>query len=347
VSPSIARPVSETSLPSVSVVVPTYDEEPWIVDCLESLGLQDYAGIAEILVVDGRSRDATRDLVARRSSADGRIALLDNPGRSAAAAMNVGLDAARGDLLVRADAHARYAPDYVGRCVEVLTETGADDVGGPMRPVGTTRFGRAVAAVTSSRIGMGSGAFHWATDRRDVDTVYLGCYRTDALRELGGWDADGLQWAAEDHELNHRLRRTGGRIVCDPSIRSWYFPRDTPRALWRQYRNYGVGKVSTLAKHRTLPTLRPLAPAALVAGTAIGFGLAVGRGRAGALLPTAVWAGAVAVAGARMGRTPGVDGGRAVAALGICHLAYGVGFWSGVGRVLAGRGFDRLPAGSR
>jgi succinoglycan biosynthesis protein ExoA len=339
--------VSEISLPTVSVVVPTYDEEPWIVDCLESLGLQDYAGIAEILVVDGRSRDATRDLVARRRSVDARVRLLDNPARSAAAAMNVGLAAARGEVLVRADAHARYAPDYVRRCVEVMAETGADDVGGPMRPVGTTRFGRAVAAVTSSRIGMGSGAFHWATDRRDVDTVYLGCYRTDRLRALGGWDADGLQWAAEDHELNHRLRRDGGRIVCDPTIRSWYFPRETPRTLWRQYRNYGVGKVSTLAKHRTLPTIRPLAPAALVAGTAVGLVLAVTRNRPAYLAPTVAWAGSVACAGARMGRAPGVDGPRAVGALAICHTAYGVGFWSGIGRVLRGRSFDRLPTGSR
>lgn len=340
-------PVSETSLPSVSIVVPTYDEEPWIVDCLESLGLQDYPAIAEILVVDGRSRDATRELVARRREVDARVTLLDNPERSAAAAMNAGLAVARGDLLVRADAHARYAPDYVRRCAEVLTETGADDVGGPMRPLGTTRFGRAVAAATSSRIGMGTGAFHWATERRDVDTVYLGCYRTARLRELGGWDAEHLQWAAEDHELNFRLRSAGGRIVCDPTIRSWYFPRESPRALWRQYRNYGIGKVSTLVKHRALPTLRPLAPAALVAGTVVGVGLAARRHRVRFLGPTAAWGAAVLVAGIRMGREPGVDGGRAVAALAICHVAYGVGFWNGVGRVLRGRGFDRLPAGAR
>ncbi len=340
-------PLSDTSLPSVSVVVPTYDEAPWIVDCLESLGLQDYPGIAEILVVDGRSRDATRELVARRRAADGRIQLLDNPERSAAAGMNVGLAAATGELLVRADAHARYAPTYVRRCIEVLTESGADDVGGPMRPIGTTRFGRAVAAVTTSRVGMGPGAFHWTTERRDVDTVYLGCYRTETLRGLGGWDATHLQWAAEDHELNHRLRRGGGRIVCDPSIESWYFPRETPTALWRQYRNYGIGKVSTLVRHRGLPTLRPLAPATLVAATAAGLGLACVTGRMRYLLPTVAWGAVVGVAGGRMGRQPGVRAVDATAALAICHVAYGTGFWSGIGRVVRGRSFDRLPAGSR
>ena len=298
-------------------------------------------------MVDGRSRDATRELVARRRALDGRIQLLDNPERSAAAAMNRGLAAATGDLLVRADAHARYTPDYVRRCVEVLAETGADDVGGPMRPVGTTRFGRAVAAVTTSRIGMGSGAFHWTMLRRDVDTVFLGCYRIPQLRALGGWDATHLQWAAEDHELNFRIRRSGGRIVCDPSIESWYFPRETPVALWRQYRNYGIGKVSTLARHRRLPTLRPVAPAALVAGAGSGLALSLVTGRVRFLVPFLGWGAVVTAAGFGMGRRPGVRGADATAALAICHLAYGTGFWSGVGRLVRGRGFDRLPAGSR
>ena len=111
-----------------------------------------------------------------------------------------------------------------------------------------------VAAVTSSRIGMGNGAFHFVQARRVVDTVFLGCYRTATPRGLGGWDEDRLQWGAEDHELNFRLTRSGGQIVCDPHITSWYFRAKTPWALWRQYFNYGVGKVSTLSKHRTLPS---------------------------------------------------------------------------------------------
>src|SRR2546421_3753389 len=171
--------------------------------------------------------------------------------------MNTGIAEAKGDVIVRADGHTLYSPDYVRRCLEVLAETGADNVGGPMRPVGTTRFGRAVAAVTSSPLGVGPGKFHYARERLEVDTVYLGCWRRSTLETLGGYDETDLQWAAEDQELNYRLRRTGGRILLDPSIRSWYFPRETPRALVRQYFNYGVCKASTLAKHSTLPTWRP------------------------------------------------------------------------------------------
>jgi cellulose synthase/poly-beta-1,6-N-acetylglucosamine synthase-like glycosyltransferase len=328
----------------VTIAVPTFDEEAWIAGCLDSLLAQDYPGIDAILVVDGRSNDSTRAIVERIAAEHPTVRLLDNPNRSAAAALNVALAATRTDVFVRADAHTTYAPDYVRRCVEVLTETGADDVGGPMVPDAKTRFGRAVAAVTTSRIGIGSGAFHWTTSRRDVDTVYLGTYRAELLRRLGGWDESGLQWAAEDHELNFRITASGGRIVCDPSIRSWYRPRETPRALWRQYFNYGVGKVSTLAKHHRLPTWRPLAPASFVAASGAGVGLALLTRRPVFLAPVAAWCAVAGVASAGMARRNDAAPADCVAALAICHTAYGIGFWTGCARLAAGMPFTSSPA---
>ena len=111
------------------------------------------------------------------------------------------------------------------------------------------------------------------------------------MTAVGGYDETNLQWAAEDQELNYRLRRAGRRIRLDPSIRCSYSPRQGLRALWAQYLNYGVCKASTLKKHRTLPYWRPLAPAALVAGT-VGVaivGLTTGR-PALVLLPVAGYA---------------------------------------------------------
>ncbi|MDQ1400485.1 MAG: succinoglycan biosynthesis protein ExoA [Acidimicrobiaceae bacterium] len=340
------KTLMSAAAPSVTIVIPVLNERPWISDCLQSLRRQD-TPIREILVVDGGSTDGTRDLVAAVGANDARVRLLENPGRSAAAAMNVGLAGAAGEFLVRADAHALYAPDFVRRSVEVLAETGAADVGGPMRPVGTTRFGRAVAAVTSTRFGMGSGAFHWTTKRRVVDTVYLGCYRTTTLRDLGGYDETDLQWAAEDQELNFRLRQRAATIVCDPSVRSWYFPRDSPRALWRQYRNYGLCKVSTLVKHHTLPTLRPLAPPALVAVLVVSGSAAAWTRKPLLATPIAAWVAVVAALSARLGRQPGVDPARASLALAICHVSYGIGFWVGLGRVMVGRRFETRPRGRR
>lgn len=325
----------------VSIVLPTLNERAFIRDCLDSLLAQDHDGIVEILVVDGGSTDGTRAIVEAMGPP---VRLVDNPRVTAAAAMNVGIAEAKGEIVCRADAHTLYARDYVRRCVEVLAETGAENVGGPMRPVGTTNFGRAVAAVTSSPFGVGPGRFHYSRRREEVDTVYLGCWRRQTLEGVGGYDESRLQWAAEDQELNLRLRQAGGRVVLDPTIRSTYFPRQTVRGLRRQYFNYGVAKASTLAKHRTLPTWRPLVPAALVAATAVGA--AVGRGPVRVAVP-AVHAAACAVAALRMGDDPGVAPHRAFGALQVCHWSYGAGFWSGVLRILRGRRFVTRPGGHR
>jgi glycosyltransferase involved in cell wall biosynthesis len=335
----------ERAVPPVSVVLPTLNERGYVRDCIDSLLTQDYPHVAEILVVDGGSDDGTRELVER---IDGRVRLVDNPRVTAAAAMNVGLAAAAHDLVVRADAHTLYEKDYVRRSVDVLAESGAAWVGGAMRPVGMTVFGRAVAAVTSSPFGVGPGRFHYATEAQDVETVYLGAFDRRHVLEVGAYDETDLQWAAEDQELNYRLRRAGHRIRLDPRIRSWYFPRQTPRALWRQYFNYGMCKASTLAKHRTLPYWRPLVPAFLVAGTAGAIVVGAARGRvwlgAAPLAAYTMGAGAVAL---RLARDPGVAPHRAGAALAICHWAYGLGFWSGVSRIVRGRPFDSRPRGAR
>ncbi len=320
--------------PTVTVVVPTLDERRFIRDLLDSLDRQDYGNVVQVLVVDGGSTDGTREIVERHG---GTVALVDNPGVTAASAMNIGITRARGEVIVRFDAHAQYAADYISRCVQVLGETGAVNVGGPMRPVGTNAFGRAVATVTTSPIGVGPGRFHYSEDREEVDTVFLGCWRREDLQRVGGFDQDAIQWAAEDHELNLRLRQRGGRIVLDPTIRSTYFPRDTPRGLAQQYFNYGMGKASTLKKHRRLPSLRPLAPAALVALAAANLVAARGPAR---FTVVAAHTAAVGAASLHLGRARDTAPHRVAAVVGICHWSYGFGFWNGMFRALRGRPFD-------
>jgi GT2 family glycosyltransferase len=335
-SPAAASPATQ---PTVSIVLPTLNEQSFIADCLRSLLAQDYRGVSEILVVDGGSTDRTRQIA---EGLGPPVRIVDNPRVTAAAAMNAGIAAAAGEVIVRADAHSLYDPGYVGSCVRVLEETDADNVGGGMRAVGTTRFGRAVAAVTSSPFGVGPGRFHYSQEREEVDTVYLGCWRKSTLQRFGGFDEEGLQWAAEDQDLNFRIRSAGGRIVLDPSIRSWYFPRETPRALARQYFNYGVCKASTLKKHRSLPSWRPLAPAALVAVAA----LLLPSRRLRFAVPIAHLGGAAVVARkvAKESHVSPIDAAKVVA---ICHWAYGLGFWSGIGRIVSGRPFVTRPGGHR
>lgn len=331
--------------PPVSIVMPTLNERSVIRDCLDSLLSQDYPSITEILVIDGGSTDGTRELA---QSLDPRVLVIDNPGVTAAAAMNVGLAAAANDLIVRVDSHTIYLPDYVSRSVDSLHESGADWVGGPMRPVGLTSFGRAVAAVTTSRLGIGNGRFHYATEAVDAETVYLGTFDRRIVFDVGGYDDGDLQWAAEDQELAFRLRRVGRRIRIDPRIRSWYFPRQTPRALWRQYFNYGMCKASTLRKHRTLPYWRPLVPVALVTGCIGGAALTLAtRQIRWSAIPLGGYATIVGAGSLAVGADPGVAPHRAATAFGICHWAYGLGFLNGMVRIATGRPFDNRPRRGR
>ncbi|MDQ1532544.1 MAG: succinoglycan biosynthesis protein ExoA, partial [Actinomycetota bacterium] len=170
------------------------------------------------------------------------------------------------------------------------------------------------------------------------------CWLRSTLQEVGGYDDSGLQWAAEDQELNLRLRESGGIVVLDPGIRSWYFPRSTVRGLARQYRNYGLAKASTLRKHGRFPSWRPVAPAVLVALTVAGL---CSRRPATRIAVPAVHAAACATAAWRLSDDPGVAPHRAFAALEICHWSYGAGLWAGLVRIARGRTFDQLPRRGR
>ncbi len=148
--------------PSVSVLLPVLDEVADIDDCLRSLTGQDYAGPLEIVVADGGSRDGTRDRLAAWAGRDARVRVVDNPARRQSAGLNLAAQLARGEILVRADGHTAYEPDYVRRSVEVLLATGAVAAGGRLRPVGRTRTGRAVAAAMRSPLAIGPDSFHHA-----------------------------------------------------------------------------------------------------------------------------------------------------------------------------------------
>lgn len=329
----------------ITVILPTLNERGYIRDCLDSLAAQDYPNVVEILVVDGGSTDGTTEIV---ESEGGKVRLLHNPRMTAAAAMNIGIQAASTEIFVRVDAHTLYATDYISQSLKTFTESKAEVVGGPMRPIGTNPFGRAVSAVTTSPLGVGPGKFHYSETLEEVETVYLGTFRRSFVQEVGGYDEIGLQWAAEDQELNYRIRKAGGRIILDPDIRSTYFPRDNARALARQYHNYGMCKASTLAKHKTLPYWRPLVPALMVLASILWIPLTIIPGVIWlAPLPFILYTLAITTIGVRMSRTRGVTPHRVAIAMTICHWCYGFGFWRGVGRIITLRKFDNRPRGGR
>jgi len=254
--------------PFVTIIVPMRNEEEFIAACLESLRRQRYpADRLEILVLDGNSTDHSVEIVKAISTNDPRVRLLPNPQRLQAAGMNLGIREARGEFIVRADAHAEYGPEYVAKCIEHLAAGRAENVGGPQHPAGAGYFGRAVAVALQTPLGAGNAPYRLAREVRYADTVWLGAWRTDTLRELGGFRDDMA--ANEDYELNCRLRERGGRILLDPSLPSTYYPRTSPRRLWRQYFNYGQGKIQCLRAHPDSLVLRQLLVPLVVASLLI------------------------------------------------------------------------------
>jgi succinoglycan biosynthesis protein ExoA len=171
----------------------------------------------------------------------------------------------RGEI-ARVDAHAELTPGYLERAVAILEETGAANVGGIQRAIGTTPMQRAVAAAMSSRFGTGDARFHYGGQPGPIDSVYLGVFRAEVLRQLGGFDERLLR--NQDYELNVRIRQHGGIVWFDPRLEVLYRPRGSVRALASQYWQYGRWKRVTVRKHPGSLRWRQLVPPAAVAANA-------------------------------------------------------------------------------
>ena len=253
--------------PRVTIAMPAYNEERYIEACIASVSAQDYPRhLIEILIADGRSTDATREIVARLAAADPRIHLVDNPARLQAAGLGQLVKQATGDVVVRMDVHCEYAPDYVRRCVETLERTGADNVGGAQRAKARTGFQRALCAALASPLGVGGARYRAADAEGFVDTVFLGAFRRRVFETVGLWDPGAI--TNEDAELNQRILDTGGQIYLSRDIVVHYFPRDSFKTLARQYYKYGIGRARTLLKLGSFPNLRPALPFLMVIGGA-------------------------------------------------------------------------------
>lgn len=307
--------------PTVTILIPTYQESAAIDGCLAAIERQDYPNIVETLVVDGRSEDDTRE----RAAAHPGVTVLDNPDRVQAFALNVGIAAAKGDVIVRVDGHCTIADDYVSRCVDALERTGAAMVGGGMTPVATSAGQQGIAAAMGSRFGAGPARFHVGGESGWVDTVYLGAYRTELAREVGGYATDvGVN---EDAEFAIRMELHGG-VYFDPEIRSTYVPRGSLRAVAKQFYRYGRSRSITALRHPTSVRPRQLIAPALVVG------LASRRRRTVA----AAYAVAVVAVAAREKDLDARSRATFAASLPAMHLSWGVGFLQGV----AGGVIDRV-----
>lgn len=261
-------------MPKLSIIVPCRNEARHIRQLLESLLAQEMQGISwEVIVADGVSDDGTAEVIQEYSLRDRRIRRIPNQRRIVSTGLNEAIRHAEGDIIVRMDVHTEYATDYVRQCVEVLEETGADNVGGAWRARGNGIVGEAIAAAFRSRFSAGGAASHREDYEGPVDTVYLGCWRKSTLEELGLFDEDLVR--NQDDELNLRLSRKGGLIWQSGRILSHYTPRNSLANLFRQYMQYGFWKVQVIRKHRLPASWRHLVPGVFVL-TLLGLPVAAG-----------------------------------------------------------------------
>jgi cellulose synthase/poly-beta-1,6-N-acetylglucosamine synthase-like glycosyltransferase len=324
----------DRALPRVTVVIPLRDERTAIGPCLEAILAQDYPqDRMEILVADGRSTDGSRAIVESLRPRAPHLHLIDNPERIVPTALNRALRVAKGSVIVRVDARTVIAPDYVRTAVECQERTGADVVGGPMRPVGGGKTGDAIAAATSSRFGIGNAYFHYGRDEREADSVYMGVFRRPLFDAVGAFDEEMV--CNQDDEFTYRTRRAGGRVVMSPGLRSLYQNRTTFRGLARQYARYGVYKVRVLQKHPQMMSWRHAVPPLFVAALAASVA-AVPFGTPWSLafpLLAAVYAAALAGAAVCVAREhgrwllPGL-----LVTFPVIHLAWGTGVLWGLWR---------------
>ena len=251
------------SYPRVSIIMPVFNEESHLERTLCSVLKQDYpADRFEIIVADGMSTDRTREIVLSFRSQPPNVRLVTNPGRIVSTGLNTAIHHASGEIIIRMDAHTEYAADYVRACVAVLQQTGADNVGGPARTKAETYMQRAIAAAYHSAFAVGGGRFHDVDYEGYADTVTYGCWRKEAFERFGLYDEELVR--NQDDEHNLRILRSGGRVWQSPRIRSWYHPRDSLLALFKQYMQYGYWKVRVIQKHKLPASWRHVVPGALV-----------------------------------------------------------------------------------
>lgn len=339
---ALAEDIFETAAPApiavpdksngLLVCIPTLNEAAHIGDVIDSLApaLTQLAGSgtpARLVIADGGSKDATREVAQERAAAhdDLECHVIDNPKRLQSAAINLAV-AQHGtgmEWLLRVDAHAAYPSDYVEKLLDEARETGADSVVVAMHAVGEGNLQSIIAAAQNSKLGNGGAAHRTGGTGRWVDHGHHALMRLSAFASVGGYDETFSH--NEDAELDIRLAQAGYRIWMTTRTGLDYLPRKRIRPLLRQYWNFGRGRARTVRKHHLRPKARQGIVIAVAPAVAL---LLLSPLHPIFLLPAFAWVLACLAGGVALARSSGdpkmIAAGPIAAAM---HLAWSAGFW--------------------
>lgn len=308
---------------SIGVIIPARNDAAGLPKAVASVLTQQDADLASIVVAVGPSIDDTMTIARGLVEKDQRIRVIENPSGRTPEALNLAIDASTTDVIVRVDARSELPPGYVAMALQTMHETGAGNVGAIQRPVGDTVTQRAIASAMRSPLGSGGADYRSSSQRKQVDTAYLGVFRRDALCEVGGYDESFVR--NQDAELNLRLAAAGHAVWLDPRLVVEYRPRPSLRALAAQYWQYGWWRQRTARKHPGSLRLRQLAAPVVVVGASSLVVLAAST-TALWLMPVGVYAGALIVAGLSASSGGLRERLTMSAALATMHLSWGAGF---------------------
>ncbi len=244
---------------NISIILPVRNEEKYIAGCLTSLVNQNYPKEkVEILVFDGRSKDKTLEILKRFSTNHTHIKVFNNEKEIIPVALNLGIKQAKGDFILRIDAHSEYPLNYILKCIEYLKKTAADNVGGIVIHRGIGFIGEAIALAQSSWFGLGGAKFRTAKKEQYVDTVFSGAWPRQTFEKYGFFDERLVR--NQDIEFNAKIRQGGGKIFLTPEIKSYYYCRSSFKGLWTQYFRNGFWNIKTVRINSTSLSLRHFVP---------------------------------------------------------------------------------------
>jgi len=251
------------NLPLVSIIIPCWNEEKFISNCLDSIIANDYPKHRlEILVVDGMSNDGTQEILKKYIEKYHFIQFLINPKKITPSALNIGIKNAKGEIIIRMDAHATYEKDYVSKCVEYLHKFNADNVGGAMKTISVynTLLEKAIGLVQTNRFGVGNSPFRtFQTQPTIVDTVFGGCWRREIFQRIGLFNENLAR--TQDMEFNLRLAKAGGRrIYLIPDIKCYYYVKSNFKSFVKHRFKDGIWAVYPLKFVTTPLKLRHYMP---------------------------------------------------------------------------------------
>ena len=315
--------------------MPILNEERHLRAAVAGVLDQRYPGDLELIMAIGPCTDRTHEIAESLLAEDPRLRIVDNPAGRTPHALNLAIEAAQYDILVRVDGHGELGERYIERAVELLEETGAANVGGVMGAQGQTPFEEAVAYIYTSRYGLGGAAFHQGdVQAGPADTVFLGVFDKTALTAVGRFDE--TMYRAQDWELNYRLRQSGRIVWFSPELRVTYRPRSSLKALVKQMYDTGKWRREVVRRYPETASVRYLAPPGAVLAIGVGtVGALVGAAtgsrllQVGALAPLG-YAAFVAYVTATAPRTLSPQARRWLPAVLVAtHLSWGAGFLVG------------------